>query len=181
LRLTVFPDANAKPLPAQPEPDYTRPADAPICVETIDNHYYAYFELPRFCWDEPIYCKVRTADDTTTDLHSNKEGTLCTYVGDTANGRKIWQWIGPATSEPAPVEIIFTNGDLLTDIMPFENGGYYNYDHLLYKAGQDIPTIISQPSIAQQENASRFDLQGRQLPSWGKGIHISQGKKYLFK
>ena len=181
LRLTVFPDANAKPLPAQPEPDYTRPADAPVCVETIDNHYYAYFELPRFCWDEPIYCKVRTADDTTTDLHSNKEGTLCTYVGDTANGRKIWQWIGPATSEPAPVEIIFTNGDLLTDIMPFENVGYYNYNHLLYKAGQEISTIISQPSIAQQENASRFDLQGRQLPSWGKGIHISQGKKYLFK
>ena len=183
LRLTVFPDADAKPLPPEPEPDLTRPANTPVCVETIDNHYYAYFELPRFCWDEPIYCKVRTADDTTTDLHSNQEGTLCTYVGDTANGRKIWQWIGPATTEPAPVEIIFTNHDLLTGIMPFENGGYYNYNSLLYKADQDIPTIVSRPSLPLTGEAGEglhFDLQGRKLPSTWKGIHINQGKKYLY-
>ena len=34
------------------------------------------------------------------------------------------------------MEIIFTNHDLLTGVMPFANGGYYNYGRLLYKAGQ---------------------------------------------
>jgi len=38
-------------------------------------------------------------------------------------------------SEAEPVEIIFTNHDLLTGVMPFANGGYYNYGRLLYKAG----------------------------------------------
>jgi len=56
--------------------------------------------------------------------------------GQAASGRLIWRWTGPATSEPQPVEIIFTNHDLLTDIMPFDNGGYYNYGKLLYNAEQ---------------------------------------------
>ena len=90
LRLTVFPDADAQPLPAPEAPDYTRPDDAPDCVQELDGVYYAYFEEPRFCWDEPIYCKVRTADDATTDLHSNQDGDLCEIVGKTANGRYIW-------------------------------------------------------------------------------------------
>jgi len=105
-------------------------------------------------------------------------------VGDTANGRKIWQWIGPSTAEPAPVEIIFTNHDLLTGIMPFENGGYYNYNSLLYKADQDIPTIVSRPYLSLTGEAGEglhFDLQGRKLPSTWKGIHINQGKKYMQK
>ncbi|MBR4269531.1 MAG: hypothetical protein IKQ47_07105 [Prevotella sp.] len=54
LRLTVFPDADAKPLMHTDEPNYSRPADAPDCVEVIDGHYCAYFEEPRFCRDAAL-------------------------------------------------------------------------------------------------------------------------------
>ena len=174
LRLTVFPDADAAPLPPADDPDYSRPADAPDCVEVIDGHYCAYFEEPRFCWDEPIYCKVRTAGDADTDLQSPQGGDLCTLVGTTASGRKIWQWTGPAVTEAAPVEIIFTNRDMLTSIMPFSNGGYYNYDRLIYKAGQTETTDVSLTKATPATASYYLDLQGRRLmqrPS-AKGIYI---------
>ena len=192
LRLTVFPDANAKPLPAPEEPDYTRPADAPSCVQVVDGHYCAYFELPRFCWDEPIYCKVRYADGT-ADLHSNQDGDLCEQVGTTALGRHIWRWTGPAVSQSAPVELIFTNHDLLTDIMAFANGGYYNYDRLLYKTGEDTQTGIRLAESADNADAwfsdqrsecgVAFTLDGRLLEGrpTKKGLYIYNRKKIVVK
>ena len=184
LRLTVFPDADAKPLPAPEEPDYTRPADALDCVKAIDGVYYAYFEEPRFCWDEPIYCKWRTADGV-TDLHSNQDGDLCEIVGKTANGRYIWLWSGPAVSEATPVELIFTNHDLLTDIMPFVNGGYYNYDRLLYKADQAEPTNIVRLSDDDIVNnkSSWFTLDGRRLSGKPRqhGVYIKDRRKMVIK
>ena len=179
LRLTVFPDADAKPLPAPETPDYTRPADAPACVEVVDGHYAAYFELPRFCWDEPIYCKVRT-ENGTNDLHSSQNGDLCEQVGTTANGRHIWRWMGPTIDQPAPVELIFTNHDLLTRAMPFANSGYYNYDHLIYEAGQTSPSSISSLINSQTElnNTYWYTLDGKRLPArpTKKGLYIYQGK-----
>ena len=192
LRLTVFPDANAKPLPAPEEPDYTRPADAPSCVQVVDGHYCAYFELPRFCWDEPIYCKVRYADGT-ADLHSNQDGDLCEQVGTTALGRHIWRWTGPAVSQSAPVELIFTNHDLLTGIMAFANGGYYNYDRLLYKAGEDTQTGIRLAESADNADAwfsdqrsecgVAFTLDGRLFEGrpTKKGLYIYNRKKIVVK
>ena len=179
LRLTVFPDADAKPQTAPETPDYTRPADAPDCVEVVDGHYAAYFELPRFCWDEPIYCKVRT-ENGSNDLHSNKNGDLCEQVGTTANGRHIWRWTGPAVDQPAPVELIFTNHDCLTHAMPFANNGYYNYDHLIYKAGQTSPTSINNTvnSHARQTDTYWYTLDGKLIPTrpMKKGVYIHQGK-----
>ena len=140
-----------------------------------------YFEEPRFCWDEPIYCKVRTADDATTDLHSNQDGDLCEIVGKTANGRYIWLWTGPAVSNPAPVELIFTNQDLLTEIMAFENGGYYKYDHLLYKADQTIPVSIVKPAADNILSTGWTTLDGRRLarrPA-NKGVYIQGNKKIV--
>ena len=181
LRLTVFPDANAQPLPAPEEPDYTRPVDAPDCVQVVDGHYCAYFELPRFCWDEPIYCKVRYADGT-ADLHSNQDGDLCEQVGTTALGRHIWRWTGPAVSQAAPVELIFTNHDLLTDIMPFANGGYYNYNRLIYKAGEGTQTMIGHTDITDNA-AAWYCLDGRKLEGkpTKKGLYIYKGKKKVIK
>jgi hypothetical protein len=175
LRLTVFPDADAKPLPTPIEPDYTLPANAPACVAAVDGYYYAYFELPRFCWDEPIYCKVRTKNGT-TDLHSNQDGDLCELVGTTANGRNIWRWTGSAVSEEAPVELIFTNHDLLTDIMPFVNGGYYNYDHLLYKTS--LTTGLHHLKVPEKINNAWYTLNGHYFTTRpvAKGIYIHQGK-----
>lgn len=182
LRLTVFPDADAKPLLEPEKPDYTRPADAPDCVEVIDGVYYAYFEEPRFCWDEPIYCKWRTADDSTTDLHSSLNGDDCEIIGKTANGRNIWRWTGPAVSEKAPKELIFTNHDLLTDILPFENGGYYKYDRLLYISSQttSISTHASKESVAE---GLLHDLSGRPIEKGRlpKGVYIRGNKKMVVK
>ena len=183
LRLTVFPDANAEPEASASEPDYSRPADAPDCVTLIDGRYCAYFELPRFCWDTPIYCKVRTADDN-TDLQSNEGGELCEMVGTTANGRLIWRWIGPAIHEsPSTIQqIIFTNHDLLTDIMPFSNGGYYNYDGLLYNAGQTTGVSIHNSQFTiHNEAGAWYDLQGRKLAGrpTQKGVYINKGKKQV--
>ena len=172
------------------EPDYTRPKDAPDCVAVVDDVYYAYFEEPRFCWDEPIYCKVRTADDTTTDLHSNQDGSLCEYVGTTASGRKIWRWTGHSTIENPPVELIFTNHDLLTDIMPFVNGGYYNYDRLVYKADQTVPTSIARTNIYNQRGNEGtdattsdgwFTLDGRRIAHrpTANGVYIREHKKVV--
>ena len=180
LRLTVFPDTKAQPS-EKPTPDYTRPADAPECVKEEDGHYCAYFELPRFCWDEPIWCKVRKAGDDNVNLHSNMGGDKCEMVGTTANDRKIWKWTGPAITEPAPAEIIFTNHDLLTTIMPFANGGYYHYDHLMYKVGQTAPTGVK--TIKTDDgDGYYYDLQGRrytQRPG-SKGVYIKNGKKVAF-
>lgn len=179
LRLTIFPDANAEAQPDYVEPDYTRPADAPDCVHVIDGHYCAYFELPRFCWDTPIYCKVRTADGT-TDLHSNEGGDLCELVGTTSIGREIWRWKGPAISEPQPVDIIFTNHDLLTGIMSFDNGGYYNYACHLYNAGQTTGVSIHNAECIMHYEAGVWcDLQGRKLAGkpTQKGVYINNGKK----
>ena len=179
LRLTVFPDTKAQPL-AQSTPDYTRPADAPECVKVEDGRYCAYFELPRFCWDEPVWCKVHKAGDDHVNLHSNMDGDLCVMVGTTANGRKIWKWTGPAITEPSPTEIIFTNHDLLTQIMPFANGGNYNYERLMYKAGQTTPTSVKTQK-ADHSGDSYYDLQGRRIN--GKptqhGVYIKNGKKVV--
>ena len=184
LRLTVFPDADAEPMPVPGAPDYCQPSDAPACVTAAADHYQAYFELPRFCWDEPIYCKVRTAHDDIANLQSNKDGDLCELVGTTVNGRKIWRWTGPATTEEAPVELIFTNHDLLTTIMPFTNNGYYIYNRMLYIAGHT--TGIDRTESEHDESQAstlRYDISGRRLPGSAHpaGIYIHQGKKHLAK
>lgn len=181
LRLTVFPDADAEPLPLADEPDYTRPANAPECVTVVDGRYCAYFEEPRFCWDEPIWCKVSTAGDATADLQSNEGGDECILVGTTAGGRKIWRWTGPATTEVEPQEIIFTNHDLLTFVMPFANGGYYNYEKLIYKAGQTSPTSIAELTPAPASAADVcFDLQGRRFAGKpaAKEVYIQGNMKF---
>ena len=185
LRLTVFPDTKAQAT-VPPTPDYTRPSNAPECVKVEDGHYCAYFELPRFCWSEPVWCKVRKAGDDNVNLHSNMDGDKCVMVGTTANDRKIWKWTGPAITEEAPKEIIFTNHDLLTQIMPFANGGYYNYDHLMYKAGQTTPTGIHEVSGFQIQDAGDdawYDLQGRRIEGvpTQKGIYVRNGKKVVIK
>jgi hypothetical protein len=182
LRLTIFPDTKAQ-ASEPPTPDYTRPADAPECVKVEDGRYCAYFELPRFCWDEPIWCKVRKAGDGDVNLHSNMDGDQCAMVGTTANGRKIWKWTGPVITEEAPKEIIFTNHDLLTPIMPFANGGYYNYDRLMYKAGQTTPSGMKTLKADHDDAGDYYyDLQGRsytQKPT-SKGVYIKNGKKMVF-
>lgn len=182
LRLTVFPDTKAQ-ASEPPTPDYTRPADAPECVKVEDGRYCAYFELPRFCWDEPIWCKVRKAGDGDVNLHSNMDGDQCAMVGTTANGRKIWKWTGPVITEEAPKEIIFTNHDLLTPIMPFANGGYYNYDRLMYKAGQTTPSGMKTLKADHDDAGDYYyDLHGRsytQKPT-SKGVYIKNGKKVVF-
>ena len=180
LRLTVFPDTKAQPS-EQPVPDYTRPADAPECVQVEDGRYCAYFELPRFCWDEPVWCKVHKAGDD-VNLHSNKDGDQCVMVGTTANGRKIWKWTGPAVTEEAPKEIIFTNHDLLTPIMSFANGGYYHYDRLMYKAGQTSPTGVKRLKADDDDAVGYYyDLQGRRYSRkpTSKGVIINRGKKVV--
>lgn len=193
LRLTVFPDADAQALNDPVEPDYTLPADAPDCVEAMDGRCYAYFEEPRFCWDEPIYCKVRRADDATTDLHSNAGGDLCELVGTTANGRKIWRWTGTSTSEQPIVQLIFTNHDLLTDILPFANGGYYCYDRLVYKADQTAETAITRPDtysnsrsddgIDATSSAGWYTLDGRRLSHrpTTSGVYLHGNRKVVVK
>ena len=95
------------------------------------------------------------------------------------NGQFIWQWIGPELTEEAPVELIFTNHDLLTDIMPFEQGGYYNYLELLYKTEQT--SGISLPTVSQQQTTEYYDLLGRRRqPQHGqRAIYIQNGKKVV--
>jgi len=180
LRLTVFPDADAQPLPEETK-DYTRPANAPDCVKELEGNYCAYFELPRFCWDTPVRCKVRTADDTTTDLHDAKNGAECTVVGKTSGGRTIYCWTGPALTQASPVELIFTNSDLLTAIMPFRNGGYYKYDGLQYIAGQVAPTGISDTPHYRSDADVYYDLQGRRVARPTKGVYIKDNKKVVVR
>lgn len=89
-------------------------------------------------------------------------------------------WTGPAVSEAAPVEIIFTNHDLLTGVMDFVNGGYYNYDHLIYKAGQTIPTSIAERSGRTELMGGCYDLQGRPIGdalsrNLRSGVYINAG------
>ena len=159
------------------------PADAPECVQTLDGHYYAYFEQPRFCWDEPIYCKVRTAKSEGDDLYNPYGGDECTIVGYTANGRKIWRWEKPQANEAEPVEIIFSNHDLSTAIMHFANGGYYKINGLLYKAGQTDPSGVATLRATDVVDSYYYDLQGRRFagkPARG-GVYIQRGRKLVVR
>jgi hypothetical protein len=84
-------------------------------------------------------------------------------------------------TEAEPTQIVFTNHDLLTDIMPFANGGYYNYDRLLYKAGQTTPTGLAVLTTTDAGSCHYYDLQGRRLtrkPA-ARGIYIKDGKKVI--
>ena len=110
--------------------------------------------------------------------------------GQAASGRLIWRWTGPATSEPQPVEIIFTNHDLLTDIMPFVNGGYYNYAGLLYNAGQTTGIVEAKAVNGEwsmvngqcsMSNDAWYTIDGRKLVGkpTQKGVYINRGKKQV--
>ena len=83
------------------------------------------------------------------------------------------------------MELIFTNHDLLTNIMPFVNGGYYNYDRLLYKADQAEPTNIVRLSNDDIVNnkSSWFTLDGRRLSGMPRqcGIYINNGRKVVIR
>ena len=133
---------------------------------------------------------MRTANGT-VDLRSNQDGDLCEQVGTTILGRHIWRWTGPAVSEAAPVELVFTNHDLVTDIMPFANGGYYNYDRLLYKA-DDVTGIvdiehgtwnIEHGTLNMEHSAGAlwYSLDGRKASAQPtqKGLYIHGGKKVV--
>ncbi len=81
------------------------------------------------------------------------------------------------------MEIIFTNHDLLTGVMPFANGGYYNYGRLLYKAGQTETSVQPSNMSLRQKAEEYFDLQGRRLfqkPS-AKGVYIRNGRKLVVR
>ena len=111
------------------------------------------------------------------------EGLLWTH-GKTGNDRYIWRWTGHSTTQNPPVELIFTNHDLLTDIMPFVNGGYYNYDRLLYKADQTESTgIKSIDDLPKNGSMIWYDLHGRQLTQspTAKGMYIQNGLKYAIR
>lgn len=154
-------------------------------MQVVDGRYCAYFEEPRFCWDEPIWCKVRKAGDTTIDMQSNKDGDECTMVGTTANGRKIWRWTGPAITDEAPAEIIFTNHDLLTFVMPFVNGGYYKYDRMLYNASLTTGIMVvkneNQNENEKQSDGGCYNLQGQRVDKSHKGLVIYKGRIYMNK
>ena len=71
--------------------------------------------------------------------------------------------------------------------MPFANGGYYNYAHHLYNAGQptgivDIHTMPlggCQPPVWR--GASGYTIDGRRLAGkpTQKGVYIIKGKKLV--
>ena len=79
--------------------------------------------------------------------------------------------------------------------MPFANGGYYNYDRLLYVAG--LTTSIDDISMKEEESysANWYSIDGRRLNSVGtgvlgdlqspvparlaKGLYIHNGRKVL--
>ena len=65
--------------------------------------------------------------------------------------------------------------------MPFANGGYYNYDRLLYKA--DYATGIRDERTIYNYSGAWYDLQGRKLsaPPTKKGLYIHGGKKVIVK
>ena len=78
--------------------------------------------------------------------------------------------------------MIFTNRDMLTLVMPFEQGGYYNFRELRYKT--ELPTGIVAPSAEQNNgNSAVFDLQGRdrtqQSASSLHSVYIKNGKILL--
>ncbi len=78
-----------------------------------------------------------------------------------------------------PLEIIFTNHDWQTSIMPFANNGYYNYERLVYKANQTVPAGINRTVNSQIEHDSCwYSITGRRYASRPskKGIYIYQGK-----
>ena len=80
------------------------------------------------------------------------------------------------------VEIIFTNNDMLTESLPFENGGYYVFNRLLYKAGSETTSVRT---VKEQNSHTGvwFDSQGRIVNNtlMKKGLYIISGEKILVK
>ena len=69
--------------------------------------------------------------------------------------------------------------------MFFENGGYHNYDRLLYLAGQAEYTGIARLSSDETANSkpSWFSIDGRRLTGRPatKGVYLFNGKKLVIK
>ena len=67
--------------------------------------------------------------------------------------------------------------------MPFVNGGYYNYDRLLYQVGLTTKVNLTHtPSSYGEGNESWYNPDGRLMyrPT-SKGIYIKEGKKHVIK
>ena len=84
----------------------------------------AFFEAPA-TWTATVTCWAWT-DNADNYTGGTWPGTACTYLGDAANGNKVWKWTYSGTLTTRPAKIIFSNnGSPQTDDLSFENGGYY--------------------------------------------------------
>jgi alpha-amylase len=84
----------------------------------------AFFEAPS-TWTENVMCWAWT-DNADNYTGGTWPGSACTYLGDAANGNKVWKWTYSGTLTTRPAKIIFSNnGSPQTDDLSFENGGYY--------------------------------------------------------
>lgn len=155
-----------------------------FCVRTADE-VCAFFEAPS-TWLNTICCWAWTdspADNFTYSQRHNWPGVDCTYLGNAANGQKVWKWTWDGTlqnntSVTQPAKIIFNNNSSpQTADLPFVNGGYYNVDGYQATVTTGIKDITVDGDAA---DAPMYDLQGRRVDNPSvRGIYIINGRKVV--
>ena len=115
------------------------PIEVPSFCTVSEGEVCAFFEAPS-SWNETIYCWAwnDSPAENFTSATGTWPGVACTFLGNAANGNKVykWSWDGTRqhnTAVSQPAKIIFSNEgnqSQQTNDLTFENGGYYNRDGL---------------------------------------------------
>ena len=107
-----------------------QPVEIPSFCTVNAGEVCAFFEAPS-TWTQTIKCWAWGGNGTPNYTGGSWPGADCTYLGDAANGNKVWKWSYDGTLTTKPSQIIFSNnGSPQTSDMTFKNGGYYNKDGL---------------------------------------------------
>lgn len=133
---------------------YIRPASV-----VYQEGTFAYFEAPAG-WDQVYVWPWIWEDETDPNLYEAWPGFEISEVGTAANGNKIYRWTYEDT-ERVPTHIIFNDGKkegaIQTANLEFVNGGYYNFNGLVYTVTQPEVTI-SEAGYAAYSHLEAIDF-----------------------
>ena len=102
-----------------------KPFTMPECCKPEEGKMYAFFEVPENWGSGDIYCWCW--NNTKNFTGGSWPGVKCTKVGTSDNGKAIWKWVGPASTEGKPTGIIFSkNGAPQTADFEYHEGGYFD-------------------------------------------------------
>ena len=145
------------------------PKTLPGTVVYVEGKEFAYFIAP-LSWTK---CNVWAWNGTTGTNFTTSgvwPGDPITLVGQTTDGKPVYQWIGPDIVEgDRPLGIIFNNGTMQTADLDYVAGGIYNL------AGKLLYTV---PSEGNPYNYFIVDGISYRVNADGTSVTVTSGGDY---